>query len=105
MASTQVPKGLGIAIAIVGLPLILWDAAGTSDKLNDLRAASNSDERRIEQCMTKTAEMIPDASIGLTVCSCVVEKAKKRGAYTDHGSYDEALIGPIVNDCFRGDRD
>jgi hypothetical protein len=105
MASTQVPKGLGILLAIVGVPLILWDAAGTSAALDAFNATSSSNEGRTDQCMAKTAAIAPDASIRRPVCECVADKATSRGVTMENGAYDEDLLLPIIDECFRGDWD
>jgi hypothetical protein len=105
MAGTQVPKGLGIAMLIVGIPIILWNAVGVSQQLDEAKAASNSVEGRIERCMALGAEELPDESIRHAVCGCVVEKASASGANRDYGAYDEDLLMPIFGECYRGDRD
>ena len=46
MFGTQAPKGLGILFVFVGVPLILWDAAGTKDELDALDASSDGDLSR-----------------------------------------------------------
>lgn len=103
MAGTQTPKGFGILFALVGIPLIIWSAMGTREELDALNASSSTSDARVEQCLAKTAEWVPDTSIRRPVCECVVAKATKRGAVTDYGGYDEERLGPIVDECMRGD--
>ena len=105
MAGTQAPKGFGILFALVGIPLIIWSAAGTNEELKALDAASNTPGARVEQCVANTAELLADTSIRRVVCECVVEKATARGALEDHGSYDREALEPIIGECMRGDRD
>src|SRR5687768_9771337 len=63
MAGTQAPKGFGILFVFVGVPLIVWNAAGVSGELGALDASSSSSSARIEQCIANTAELLPDPSI------------------------------------------
>lgn len=103
MAGTKAPKGFGIAFILVGVPLIIWSAMGTKRDLDTLDAAANTQQARIEQCVTKIAEILPDMSIRRHVCGCVVAKAAARKAFERQGSYDEELLGPIIGECMRGD--
>ena len=105
MAGTQVPKGFGILFVLVGIPLILWSAAGTKKDLAALDASSNAPAARIERCVAKIAEFLPDESIRRPVCECVVAKATARGALGEYGSYDREALGPIIGECLRGDWD
>lgn len=105
MTSTQAPKGFGILFVLVGIPLILWNAAGTSDELDALNAKADTGGRRIEQCVANTAGLVSDPSLRRHVCECVVAKATARGALADFGGYDEAALDPIIGECVRGDWD
>jgi hypothetical protein len=105
MAGIQAPKGFGILFAIVGVPLIVWSAAGTRRDLERLDASSSTESARIEACVAKTAEIVPDALIRRHVCGCVVDKAAAQGAFERYGAYDRDVLDPIVGKCLRGDRD
>jgi hypothetical protein len=105
MAGTQAPKGFGLLFVFVGIPLIIWNAAGTNRELEALDASSNTSGARIEQCIANTAELAPDLSIRRAVCECVVAKATARGALEKYGSYDRDALDPIVGECLRGDWD
>lgn len=102
MAGTQAPKGFGLLFAIVGIPLIVWDAAGTSNELEALDASSSSENARIKACVTKTAKFGRDVSTHRQICGCIVKKAAERRAFKDYGAYDEALLEPIISECIRG---
>jgi hypothetical protein len=105
MAGTQAPKGFGILFVLVGVPLIIWSAAGANEDLKALNASSNTRGARVEQCVANTAEVLEDTSIRRVVCECVVDKASARGALGDYGSYDRDALDPIIGECLRGDRD
>ena len=105
MAGTQAPKGFGILSALVGVPLILWDASRTNDQLKALEALSSAPDGRIELCVERTAEIVPNDDLRADVCKCVVDKATKRGALGQYGSYDADQLNPIVSECVRGDWD
>ncbi|OWQ91741.1 hypothetical protein [Sphingopyxis witflariensis] len=102
MAGTQVPKGFGLLFAIVGIPLIVWDAAGTSNEMEALDASSSTENARIEACVTTAVKSGPDLSTHRQICGCIVKKAAERGAFKDYGAYDDALLEPIVDECMRG---
>ncbi len=96
---TRVPKGLGIGVMLVGVPLVLWSAASTSDELNALDAESSSREGRVEACIAKTGHLgIPPAR-HRDMCMCVVDKAQERGVAASYGSYDEAGLEKVVKSC------
>ncbi len=103
MAGTQAPRNFGILFALVGVPLIIWNAAGTRRDLDRLEAASNTQGARIEKCMANTGEAVPDTSIRRHVCGCIVSKAAARDAFEENGSYDRKLLEPIIGECLRGD--
>ena len=105
MAGTQAPKGFGLLFVFVGIPLIIWSAAGTSGELEALDASGNPTAARIEQCVANPAELLPDLSIRRPVCECVVGKATTRDAVEDYGSYDKAVLAPIISECMRGNWD
>lgn len=104
MAGTQAPKGFGLLFVFVGIPLIIWSAAGTNEEMNALDASSNPTAARVEQCIANTAELQPDLSIRRSVCECVVDKATARDAFDRYGSYDRDALGPILGECLRDDR-
>ena len=105
MAGTQASKGFGILFVLVGIPFIIWNAAGANEELAALDASSNTSGARIEQCIANTAELLPDLPIRRTVCECVVDKATARDALDKYGSYDQDALEPIIGECMRGDRD
>ena len=102
MVATQVPKGFGLLLAAVGVPLILWDAAGTGQRIQAIDARSSTPDARLEACMTKTADIVSIPQMPESVCGCIVDKAEARGAYERYGSYDEAKLEPIIGECLRG---
>ena len=102
MASTQVPAGLGLLLAVVGVPLILWDAAGTHERIQNADAQASTPDARIEACMARTADIVSIPEMRESVCGCIVEKAEARDANASYGSYDQAKLEPIIGDCLRG---
>ena len=105
MAGTQAPKGFGLFFLFIGIPLIIWNAAGANSELEALDASSNTTDARIEQCVANTAELVSDASVRRQVCGCVVGKAAARGALEEYGSYDSDALDLIIAECLRGDWD
>ena len=104
MAGTQAPKGFGILFVLVGIPLIIWSAADANSELQALKAGSNPSDARVESCVAKTAHLVSIPSLRRDVCECVVERATEQDALGEYGSYDEAVLGPIVDQCLQGDR-
>lgn len=102
MIGTQAPKGFGLLFVIVGIPLILWNAVGTSGELEALDDSSSTKNARIEACETKAIKFEPNASVRREMCGCIVEKAAENRAFKDYGAYDERLLEPIVSECMRG---
>lgn len=102
MAGTQVPKGVGIAFAVIGVPLIIMSAAGTHKELEALNASGGSEAVRVDQCIAKTMTIVPDPSLRRAVCACVVHKAAARGGFKDFGAYDRRVLDPIADECLRG---
>lgn len=79
--------------------------ARTNDQLKALEASSGALDKRIELCVERTAEVVPNDNLRVDVCKCVVDKATKRGALGQYGSYDADKLNPIVSACVRGDWD
>lgn len=102
MIGTQATKGFGLLFAIVGIPLILWNASGANSELAALDASSSTESARIEACEAKAIKLEPNSSARRQLCGCIVEKASERGAFKDYGAYDEGLLEPIVGECMRG---
>ncbi len=103
--AAQAPKWLNIGLFAIGTPLILADAARTSEQLDAVDAQSGANAQRVQSCMAKTSEMISDPSLHKQVCECVVSKATRRGALDSYGRYDESKIVRITSECSRGDWD
>ena len=104
MAGTQAPKGFALLFIVVGIPLILWSAAGTNSELEAFDASSSTEQARIEACETKTIKLQSDPTMRRRMCGCIVRKATERRALKDYGAYDEALLAPIVSECAQSDR-
>ena len=102
---TQVPTWLGVGMLVVGTPLILMDAVGTSREIDALDSASSTGDARVRTCIERTAHLISIPEMHQRVCECVVEKATARGALDSFGGYDEAKLGQITSECLRGDWD
>lgn len=97
MASAQIPGGLGILVLVVGLPIILYDAAGTNAELEQL----NSEEAREARCMQTAAEhSLPDADRE-ALCSCIVAEADARGLNRNQGGYDETGLNEVLQICYQ----
>jgi len=58
----------------------------------------------VKSCLEKTAGLVSIPSLRRDVCECMVEKATEQDALGEYGSYDEAVLGPIVDQCLQGDR-
>lgn len=102
MASAQAPKGFGLLFVIVGIPLIIWNAAGTGREMEALDASGSTEVERIEACVAKAAKFEPDLATPRQTCGCIVKKAAERGAFKEYDAYDENLLAPIVGECMRG---
>lgn len=96
---TQVPKGLGIGLMLVGVPLILRDAARTSDELNALNAEASSRESRVETCIQEIGPYDVPPSKQQDMCNCLVDTAAERGIIKRYGSYDEAGLEKVIKSC------
>ena len=101
MNNARTPKILGILFAIVGIPVIVWDAAGTHSDLKSLNNTSGLDDARIAACEAKSVAFERDPSARRDLCACIVRTAKNRGAFRDYGGYDERMLEPIINQCVR----
>lgn len=95
---TQVPKGFGTAFMLIGVPLILWSAMGTSSDLNKLDQQSSSREGRVNLCIERTTGLVHPGK-QVEMCNCVVDEALKRGADERFGSYNEKALDSAINSC------
>jgi len=96
---TQVPKGLGLGVLVVGTPLILWSAADTNLQLDTLNTETSSREVRIERCVKLADQYGADRRDQLPLCECVVDKASERGIQTSYGGYEEAGVEAVIKSC------
>jgi len=96
---TQVPKGLGISVMLIGVPLILWSAGSTNAQLDALDIETSSREVRLDRCIALAGEHGAAPKDQLPLCQCVVDKAAEWGAETRFGGYDERGIEAAVNSC------
>lgn len=104
MAGTQAPKGFALLFIVVGIPLIIWSATNTNAELEALDASSSTEQSRLAACEAKTVKLRSDPTMRRRLCGCIVSKAAERGAFKDYGSYDEALLAPVVSECAQSDR-
>ncbi|UKK85993.1 hypothetical protein L7H23_07790 [Sphingopyxis sp. BSN-002] len=102
MAGTQAPRGFALIFAIVGIPLIIWNAADASGELGALDASSSTEAARIDYCVAKAAEFEPEMPAPRRTCECIVAKAAAQGALKDYGAYDETKLESIIGECTRG---
>ncbi|WP_119082779.1 hypothetical protein [Altererythrobacter sp. B11] len=92
----QVPKWLfPVLFAVVGVPLILWDAGRTSGQLDAL----DSRETREANCRRKLGPLGLSGSEADNLCRCVVAEAEARGVTTAYGGYDKATLAPVLQLC------
>ncbi|WP_298467276.1 hypothetical protein [uncultured Erythrobacter sp.] len=96
---TQVPKGLGIGMMLVGVPLVLWDASRTSDELNTLNTEASSRNSRVETCIQEIGPYGVPPSKQPDMCNCLVDTAVERGVTGRYGSYDEAGLEKVIKSC------
>ena len=94
---TQIPKGLGIGVMVVGVPLILWHASNAQTELEALDSTDN----RQALCVERTMDIpIPDHKRA-DVCRCVVTEAQARGLTKRFGGYDQKALEPVVGACLQ----
>lgn len=97
---TQVPKGLGIGLMVVGVPLILWSAAGSRTELDALEAQTGTREARVERCLALVHEHRAAAPADqLPLCNCIVDRADERGIDSSFGGYDQDGIEAVIKSC------
>lgn len=96
MAGTQAPKGFGLAFVFIGIPLILWSAAGTNKKMAKL----DTTEARQAKCIENTASVSISPELRKDLCRCVVREAERRGITGPYGSYDKDRLKPVVDKCY-----
>ncbi len=96
---TQVPKWLGLGVMIVGVPMVLMDAASVSGELNELDKNSSTREARFDNCIAKTSGFGVHPKKQVEMCNCIVDKSEARGVTGKYGSYDEEGLEAVVKSC------
>ena len=86
-----------LVVGGIGLPLGLWDAISTGDRIAAVH--SDAEVERFPICVDKTLEVGIPQSRAEEFCGCVVRESEKRGANQSYGSYDEDKLKDIVIDC------
>lgn len=96
MAGTQAPKGFALAFVFIGIPLILWSAAGSNKQM----AALETSEARQAKCIENTASVDISPELRKDLCRCVVREAERQGITGRYGSYDKDRLRPVVDKCY-----
>ncbi|MCA0977360.1 hypothetical protein LCM19_03175 [Qipengyuania flava] len=96
---TEVPRGIGIAFWLIGVPLIIWKASATYDGWSELTDGKPDIEKLHTLCVEDTASSALPEYKRSEICSCMINESQTRGLLDDGPDFPKDHFKEVTYAC------